>query len=41
MDRKYMIDFDQTIENKTVWREKAVAESIIDRDEHFWISIFL
>ena len=39
MDRKYMIDFDQTIENKTVWREKAIAESIIDRDEHFCLTL--
>ena len=39
MDRKYMIDFDKTIENKTVWREKGVAETIIDRDEHFCLTL--
>ena len=39
MDRKYMIDFDQTIESKTVWREKAIAESVIERDEHFCLTL--
>lgn len=39
MDRKYMVDFDKTIENKTVWREKGVAETLIDRDEHFCLTL--